>query len=83
MVGGIESVVVESPTALVAAVAGAGDPGVYTTSDGGSPWMQASGMPIGENIFYLAKGAGQLIYAAGDSGVWTLPAVSVETSSSL
>jgi hypothetical protein len=69
--GGIESVVVESPSALVVAVAGAAGPGVYTSSDGGGTWTRASGMPTGENIFNLAKGAGSVIYAAGDSGVWT------------
>jgi hypothetical protein len=69
--GGIESVVVESPTDLVVAVAGAGDPGVYTSTDGGSLWNHASGMPPVQNIYELAQGAGPVIYAAGDSGVWT------------
>jgi hypothetical protein len=69
--GGIQSVVVESPSALVVAVAGAAGPGVYTSSDAGATWHRAAGMPDGENIFFLAKGAGPLVYAAGDSGVWT------------
>ncbi len=69
--GGIESVVVESPTSLVVAVAGAAGPGVYTSADGGTTWNRAGGMPIGENVFDLAAGAGPIIYAAGDSGVWT------------
>jgi hypothetical protein len=69
--GGIESVVVESPSDLVVAVAGAADPGVYTSDDGGSFWTRASGMPPVQNIYDLAQGAGPVIYAAGDSGVWT------------
>jgi hypothetical protein len=70
--GGIESVVVESPASLVVAVAGAGDPGVYTSADGGGTWTRASGMPDGENIFDLASSAGgSVLYAAGDGGVWT------------
>jgi hypothetical protein len=69
--GGIESVVVNSPSSIVTAVSGAAGPGVYTTSDGGNTWTRAAGMPAGENIFDLARGAGPIIYAAGDSGVWT------------
>ncbi len=69
--GGIESVVVQSPSAIVVAVAGAADPGVYTSSDGGGTWNRAAGMPIGENVFDLAAGTASIIYAAGDGGIWT------------
>jgi hypothetical protein len=80
--GGIESVIVQSPTSLVVAVSGAADPGVYTSADGGSTWTRASGMPIGENIYDLASGTGgAVIYAAGDGGVWV--SVSGGTSWSL
>jgi hypothetical protein len=69
--GGIESVVVNSPSSIVVAVSGAAGPGVYTSSDSGGTWTRAGGMPAGENIFHLASPGGPVIYAAGDSGVWT------------
>ena len=69
--GGIQSVIVNGPGDLLAAVAGAASPGIYYSSDNGANWDKASGLPQGEHIFYMTTGTGGAPwYAAGDSGVF-------------
>ncbi|MDQ8046084.1 MAG: hypothetical protein AAGC46_15075 [Solirubrobacteraceae bacterium] len=74
--GGVQSIMFNGPTGLdmTVAVAGAGGPGVYTSSDGGSTWDKASGMPDGENVYSLASGPLTVpLYAAADDGVFQSP----------
>ena len=69
--GGVQSVVVNAPGDLIAAVAGASPPGIFFSSDNGEHWDRAGGLPQGENVFYMTTGVGGAPwYAAGDSGVW-------------
>jgi hypothetical protein len=71
--GGIQSIMFNDPSGadMTVAVAGAGGPGVYYSSDFGAHWDKAAGMPSGENVFFLtAHPAGTPMYAAADDGVF-------------
>src|SRR4051812_3636665 len=70
--GGIQSIVFNSPTDMVVAVAGASPSGVFFSSDGGEHWDKASGLPSNEAVYHLTTGpAGVPIYAAASDGVFT------------
>ncbi len=73
--GGAQSIIFNDPGGLdlTVAIAGAAKPGIYNSSDAGASWSKASGLPSGENIYYMTPGVPPSIYAAGDSGVWISP----------
>src|SRR4051812_42305192 len=71
--GGVQSIVFNAPGDMVVAVAGAAGPGIYYSGDQGQNWDKASGMPAGENIYYITRGVPGTVWAAGDSGVWFSP----------
>jgi hypothetical protein len=71
--GGVQSIMINDPTAtdMTVAIAGAAGPGVYYSSDAGAHWDKASGMPAGEHVFMLtANTGGTPMYAAADNGVY-------------
>jgi len=71
--GGVQSIMFNEPSGadMTVAISGAGGPGVYNSSDFGAHWDRASGMPAGENVFYLTSHpAGTPMYAAADDGVF-------------
>src|SRR4051794_7061012 len=68
--GGIQSIVFNSPTDMVVAVAGASPSGIFYSSDGGEHWDRSAGLPATASVYYLKTGpAGFPIYAASDDGV--------------
>src|SRR3954454_24714744 len=68
--GVIQSIVFNSPTDMVVAVAGASPSGMFYSSDGGDHWDRSGGLPANENVFYMTSGpVGIPIYAASDDGV--------------
>src|SRR3954469_10025553 len=52
--GGVQSILFNSPTDMVVAIAGAGGPGVYYSSDAGAHWTRASGLT--DATYYLTGG---------------------------
>ena len=67
--GGINSVLFNSPSDIVVGVAGAGEPGIWYSSDAGTHWTRATSLT--GNVFYVTGGTvSPVLYAASDEGFY-------------